>query len=127
MQFKDAMNQGSNPVVCATTRRASVSGVNAHLLELPREPRDFRVVVTFHHEDGSLCEAELAPAEAARLMSEILGVINQGNGRCSATAKPTRGSISRSEERRVGKECVSTCHSRWSPIDEKKKKITTET
>src|SRR3546814_6229814 len=88
------LNQGSNPVVCATTRRASVSGVNAHLLELPREPRDFRVVVTFHHEDGSLCEAELAPAEAARLMSEILGVINQGNGRCSATAKPTRGSIS---------------------------------
>src|SRR3546814_16643758 len=27
----------------------------------------------------------------------------------------------RSEERRVGKECVSTCRSRWSPYDEKKK------
>src|SRR3546814_11116875 len=26
-----------------------------------------------------------------------------------------RGSIERSEERRVGKECVSTCRSRWSP------------
>src|SRR3546814_13280790 len=25
------------------------------------------------------------------------------------------GSIERSEERRVGKECVSTCRSRWSP------------
>src|SRR3546814_18663878 len=25
------------------------------------------------------------------------------------------GSILRSEERRVGKECVSTCRSRWSP------------
>ena len=24
-------------------------------------------------------------------------------------------SMSRSEERRVGKECVSTCRSRWSP------------
>src|SRR3546814_10983449 len=23
----------------------------------------------------------------------------------------------RSEERRVGKECVSTCRSRWSPVD----------
>src|SRR3546814_11092861 len=33
-------------------------------------------------------------------------------------AKP----ISRSEERRVGKECVSTCRSRWSPDHEKKKK-----
>src|SRR3546814_14623377 len=27
----------------------------------------------------------------------------------------------RSEERRVGKECVSTCRSRWSPVHEKKK------
>src|SRR3546814_14239625 len=27
----------------------------------------------------------------------------------------------RSEERRVGKECVSTCRSRWSPDHEKKK------
>src|SRR3546814_14446130 len=29
----------------------------------------------------------------------------------------------RSEERRVGKECVSTCRSRWSPSHEKKKTI----
>src|SRR3546814_4148090 len=28
----------------------------------------------------------------------------------------------RSEERRVGKECVSTCRSRWSPYHYKKKK-----
>src|SRR3546814_17282341 len=33
----------------------------------------------------------------------------------------TSGS-SRSEERRVGKECVSTCRSRWSPYHSKKKK-----
>src|SRR3546814_12388911 len=34
----------------------------------------------------------------------------------------------RSEERRVGKECVSTCRSRWSPYHEKKKnkKLTQE-
>src|SRR3546814_15858932 len=31
----------------------------------------------------------------------------------------------RSEERRVGKECVSTCRSRWSPYHEKKKKMNT--
>src|SRR3546814_14163060 len=29
----------------------------------------------------------------------------------------------RSEERRVGKECVSTCRSRWAPYHLKKKKI----
>src|SRR3546814_16181626 len=37
---------------------------------------------------------------------------------------PTRGLdavLSRSEERRVGKECVSTCRSRWSPAHLKKK------
>src|SRR3546814_6070238 len=28
---------------------------------------------------------------------------------------PTIGAADRSEERRVGKECVSTCSSRWSP------------
>src|SRR3546814_13896902 len=32
-----------------------------------------------------------------------------------------RGAQGRSEERRVGKECVSTCRSRWSPYHEKKK------
>src|SRR3546814_15064627 len=30
-------------------------------------------------------------------------------------------SVDRSEERRVGKERVSTCRSRWSPYDKKKK------
>src|SRR3546814_12491695 len=33
-------------------------------------------------------------------------------------AQPHR--LSRSEERRVGKECVSTCRSRWSPYHSKK-------
>src|SRR3546814_14965882 len=32
----------------------------------------------------------------------------------------------RSEERRVGKECVSTCRSRWAPYHYKKKKIQIE-
>src|SRR3546814_18852143 len=31
--------------------------------------------------------------------------------------------IRRSEERRVGQECVSTCRCRWSPYHEKKKQI----
>src|SRR3546814_6561886 len=49
-----------------------------------------------------------------------------GGGRCrlgdlgAAAAAPGdrragRGVPARSEERRVGKECVSTCRSRWSP------------
>src|SRR3546814_13055799 len=31
------------------------------------------------------------------------------------------GGVLRSEERRVGKECVSTCRSRWAPGHKKKK------
>src|SRR3546814_12563518 len=31
------------------------------------------------------------------------------------------GTVNRSAERRVGKECVSTCRSRWSPYHKKKK------
>src|SRR3546814_15956856 len=33
----------------------------------------------------------------------------------------TEATATRSEERRVGKECVSTCRSRWSPYHSKKK------
>src|SRR3546814_14986857 len=35
--------------------------------------------------------------------------------------QPAFFSRERSEERRVGKECVSTCRSRWSPSHSKKK------
>src|SRR3546814_19720865 len=37
------------------------------------------------------------------------------------------GGENRSEERRVGKECVSTCRSRWSPYHYKKKNKTQNT
>src|SRR3546814_14533644 len=37
-------------------------------------------------------------------------------------ARAAAGQVDRSEERRVGKECVSTCRARWSPYHSKKKK-----
>src|SRR3546814_14371378 len=39
----------------------------------------------------------------------------------SSDAGWEEGAAGRSEERRVGKECVSTCRSRWSPYHYKKK------
>lgn len=65
----------------AGAMRSPVSGVNAHLRLIPRDPSDFRVVVTFHHTGDSRCEAELNPIEATGLVSEIACVIDQGNGR----------------------------------------------
>src|SRR3546814_11280049 len=43
-----------------------------------------------------------------------------GDPRVPAVAR-RRAGAARSEERRVGKECVSTCRSRWSPYHSKKK------
>src|SRR3546814_13888628 len=43
------------------------------------------------------------------------------SGAASPRGVQARGAGSRSEERRVGKECVSTCRSRWSPCHYKKK------
>src|SRR3546814_17725071 len=48
-------------------------------------------------------------------------------GRCACRREPFRsGHRGRSEERRVGKECVSTCRARWSPYHYKKKKQRSE-
>src|SRR3546814_942044 len=44
------------------------------------------------------------------------------NPGCGAGGQAAFARCLRSEERRVGKECVSTCRSRWSP-DHKKKYI----
>src|SRR3546814_19723214 len=43
----------------------------------------------------------------------------------AAPQRPALYPRARSEERRVGKECVSPCRSRWSPYSEKKKKTNT--
>src|SRR3546814_18291771 len=42
---------------------------------------------------------------------------------CGAIQRDILGQLWRSVERRVGKECVSTCRSRWSPCHEKKKYV----
>src|SRR3546814_13352648 len=57
-----------------------------------------------------------APCEAcdgARLKPEALAVKVAGETIADAVRRPV--DPARSEERRVGKECVSTCRSRWSP------------
>src|SRR3546814_11979433 len=48
----------------------------------------------------------------------------RGDAWCPATSKPAPACRRRSEERRVGKECVSTCRARREPDSEKKYKDT---
>src|SRR3546814_14000764 len=45
----------------------------------------------------------------------------KSTSKVKTSSRPTSIATIRSEERRVGKESVSTCRSRWSPKHEKKK------
>src|SRR3546814_4687212 len=48
-------------------------------------------------------------------LGEVLLLADQGDYNVTGILGITRGGAERSEERRVGKECVSTCRSRWAP------------
>src|SRR3546814_21047868 len=73
----------------------------------------------YHHEHGSSADRRLQhelvhdpePHRAGRGHAFRLSPARRGDRRAG-----------RSEERRVGKECVSTCRSRWSAYHSKKKK-----
>src|SRR3546814_20845087 len=74
---------------------------------------------------GNLIDATIDPVPpSAQIQGQIgdvgLNLSIGGDGRIelAPVAPPAR-----SEERRVGKECVSTCRSRWSPYHEKKKEM----
>src|SRR3546814_6343650 len=97
------------------TRCALVTGVQTCALPI------FRFVVVLALESG-------LPETGHKAAESEVGRHHLGCGRKSESAaeaerrqescRPpaTRGeSPDRSEERRVGKECVSTCRSRWSP------------
>src|SRR3546814_13069437 len=83
------------------TRCALVTGVQTCALPIST-PRRQRCDGSRHGRDS----ASPGAARAAR-----------GRAACRRRRPPD----TRSEERRVGKECVSTCRSRWSPYHSKKK------
>src|SRR3546814_18293814 len=89
---------------------------------------DFRIgqTLTGRNEDGIVTEAQLAarrPGEAARRPAlENLGMTVGPGEREGADEAGAAVDARRSEARRVGKECVSTCRSRWSPDHYKKKR-----
>src|SRR3546814_17177247 len=54
--------------------------------------------------------------EPLAVVGEYLSSLPPGSGASRPAAEPEKAAMpERSEERRVGKECVSTCRSRWSP------------
>src|SRR3546814_12282282 len=61
-------------------------------------------------------EADLAEGDRRHDMPRFKdGTIDRNVARMGLLAEIAQAKGCRSEERRVGKECVSTCRSRWSP------------
>src|SRR3546814_4276404 len=81
------------------------------LAEITRYGKAKGVKLIGHHETGGGVENYARQLDAALKLYADHGVslIKTGYVRHSGTIKD------RSDERRVGKECVSTCRSRWSP------------
>src|SRR3546814_5155638 len=80
---------------------------------------------------SDVCSSDLRPVPGPRRVAVILHEApraqHKGRGDTAIETAPVEASgvvampdedsdrVSRSEERRVGKECVRTCRSRWSP------------
>src|SRR3546814_16720610 len=54
-------------------------------------------------------------------LADIAGINRANHKTIGALPQGAPFTRARSEERRVGKECVSTCRSRWAPSHKKKK------
>src|SRR3546814_7071942 len=91
---------------------------------------------------SDVCSSDLAGQSYLEDARQILRLSDQARSRAIAVESGQMGTLrvgfhdaahhyavvrstfqGRSEERRVGKECVSTCRSRWSPYHLKKKHI----
>src|SRR3546814_2169435 len=73
-----------------------------------------RLVFIFELNPANGCSGDLAP-EKAPISSEMPNISTITPMPFQNFAKAPAWAGSRSEESRVGKECVSTCRSRWSP------------
>src|SRR3546814_14026316 len=65
-----------------------------------------------HHAAEIFGPRSLDRRRAAKLVEQMAKAVDVGEPRQVAKGQRLVG---RSEERRVGKECVSTCSSRWAP------------
>ena len=77
-------------------------------------PADGDVAEGASEVDESLLTGESSAVAKKAGDGVIAGSIN-GSGALTVRVTKTGGDTARSEERRVGKECVNPCRSRWSP------------
>src|SRR3546814_9669602 len=103
------------------TRCALVTGVQTCALPISSGdfPSGITAITLFDEQNRPLCErlVFLRRPDTLQLALSTNGSAQttRGHTTINLTAKGSDGNPVRSEERRVGKECVRTCRSRWSP------------
>src|SRR3546814_17952171 len=100
--------------VCSSDLAFSV-GIGAEAIRVLLENLDLEQERVDLMEDLATTKSELKPKKIIKRLKVVESFIESGN-------RP-EWMILRSAERRVGKECVSTCRSRWTPYHKKKKRI----
>src|SRR3546814_11035411 len=87
---------------------------NGVLLAAGKRHLDTRLGIE-HVARDTACELTWRGIGAGRGRAVFHGGITIHEGADGSDANLSNKNLLRSEERRVGKECVSTCRSRWSP------------
>src|SRR3546814_16287928 len=82
-------------------------------IRVTKATRNFLLVVGFISTDGSMTNNDIANYVAANVQDPISRTSGVGDFTLFGAQYAMR---IRSEERRVGKEGVSTCRSRWAPF-----------
>src|SRR3546814_13271894 len=104
------------------TRCALVTGVQT--CALPILHQLLLIIEDLHaevrtYDRPAVGECRIGERDLQRRCEQV--ALARGESRLVARLPGTTPAVSRSEERRVGKECVSTCRARWSPYHLKKK------
>src|SRR3546814_14201470 len=113
--------QADVPIVMLSLKSSYDAGEHIRLGQALAPLREEGVLIigsglTYHNMRG------FGHAESTPIAQAFEAYLNKAIGQTDAgTRNEMLVRWERSEERRVGKECVSTCRSRWSPSHSKKK------
>ena len=112
-----------------TTAMALISPSSVLSQESPKDVPSGRIVTTLDMRESAWKEFKIADAQLNKVFNELLSRLDDAVQKAKLRTAETawlkyrdanakfESSLyeGRSEERRVGKECQSTCRSRWSP------------
>src|SRR3546814_15349061 len=91
-----------------------VLGLPASTEMIEFRPDDLAAFEQVHHSTWRVWMAGPAAYITSLLLNVWIFSRLRGRGEATPLGLLARGAVARSEERRVGKECFSTCRSRWS-------------